>query len=207
MRKMRKCICKTCKNEYEVEDWRKPSSYCSRKCKHKKASTWLLKTSFQIGKATQEEKIKRLSQNYEKHVIRKEGCWDWKGKSEKGYPKMTCRKALGANLGHRSSWIIHKGSIPFGLSVLHSCDNKICTNPDHLFLGTNEDNVNDMLYKKRNPIGSKVGTAKLDESKVSFIKRSISSGISLQELAKKFDVTYQAIALIKNGKNWKHVEA
>lgn len=120
---------------------------------------------------------------------------------------MTCRKALGANLGHRSSWIIHKGSIPFGLSVLHSCDNKICTNPDHLFLGTNEDNVNDMLYKKRNPIGSKVGTAKLDESKVSFIKRSISSGISLQELAKKFDVTYQAIALIKNGKNWKHVEA
>jgi len=45
--------------------------------------------------------------NFEKYVVRKEGCWGWKGKSEKGYPKLTCRKALGANLGHRASWIIH----------------------------------------------------------------------------------------------------
>jgi hypothetical protein len=202
---MKEYKCKNCGKFYKIENWRKPSSYCSRFCKDKMASTWLLKTSFKISEATEEEKVLRLKENYEKHVIRQNGCWDWKGKSQKGYPKMTCRKALGANLGHRASWIIHNGKIPSNLSVLHKCDNKICTNPHHLFLGTNEDNVNDMLSKKRNPMGSKVGTSKLMENQVKEIKYLIRDGKSSREIAEKFNVTYQAISLIKNGINWKHV--
>lgn len=206
MRKTMKCICKTCKKEYEVECWRKISSFCSKECKYKKSSSWLLKNSFIIENATSQEKRERLKSHFDKQVIRKNGCWEWKGKSEKGYPKMTCRKKLGSNLGHRASWIIHNGDIPEGLSVLHGCDNKICTNPEHLFLGTNQDNVNDMLNKRRNPIGSKVGTSKLFEFQVKDIKIKLKNGISPCKLAKEYNVTLQAISLIKNGKNWKHVE-
>jgi len=175
------------------------------KCKNEKANTWLLKTSFIIEEATEEEKVSRLKKHYEKLVIRKEGCWDWKGKSEKGYPKMSCRKKLGANLGHRASWIIHYGKIPEDQCVLHKCDNKICTNPQHLFIGTNEDNVNDMLKKGRNPIGSKVGTSKLVEKDVIEIKKLLHLGKTSVEIAKDFNVTYQAIQLIKKNINWKHI--
>jgi len=199
-------ICKTCNKTYKVECWRKTSNYCSNECRNKKASTWLLKTSFQIDKATDEEKKQRLKDNFEKLVIRKDGCWEWKGRSEKGYAKMSCRKALGACLGHRASWIIHYGNIPENMSVLHRCDNAICTNPNHLWLGFNEDNVNDMLSKKRNPIGSKVGTAKLNESQVKDIKNLLNKEITCRQIADKYNVTVQAIALIKKGINWKHVE-
>lgn len=203
--KTRICICKACNKEYEIENWRKPSSYCSRICQYSQASKWLLKTSFKIKEATEKEKKFRLEENFEKFVIRKNGCWGWKGKFQKGYPQMTCRKSLGANLGHRASWLIHKGEIPKGISVLHKCDNPSCTNIDHLFLGTNEDNVNDMISKKRNPRGSKVGTSKLNEENVKEIKMLIKLGESLSCIANKFHVTVQAISLIKNKKNWKHI--
>ena len=206
MRKMIGCICHICKKDYEIEAWRKSSKYCSAKCRDTRNVEFLLKTSFQIDLATDEEKKQRLKKSFEKCVIRKDGCWDWKGKSEKGYAKMTCRKALGANLGHRASWIIHHGKIPEALSVLHRCDNPICTNPEHLWLGTNEDNVNDMLSKSRNPIGSKVGTAKLSEENVISIKKDLAHGVECIAIARKYHVTPQAIHLIKNGKNWKHVE-
>ena len=207
MRKLVSCICKACWKNYEVEKWReRKTSYCSVICRETKASSWLLKTSFKIEEATENEKIRRLAEHFEKYVIRKDGCWGWKGKNEKGYPKMTCRKKLGSNLGHRASWIIHYGKIPSELSVLHKCDNPICTNPEHLFIGTNEDNVNDMLEKRRNPIGSKVGTSKLDEEKVYSIKKLLKSGLGCKEISQKYNVTLQAISLIKNGKNWKHIK-
>jgi len=118
---------------------------------------------------------------------------------------MTCRKSLGANLGHRASWIINNGPIPEGMCILHRCDNKKCTNIDHLFLGTNEDNVNDMLLKKRNPKGSQVGTSKLKEKEVIEIKKLLTLGVRVSEISGKFNVTYQAISLIKKNVNWKHI--
>jgi hypothetical protein len=119
---------------------------------------------------------------------------------------MTCRKSLGANQGHRAYWIIHHGEIPKGISVLHKCDNAICTNPDHLFLGTNEYNVNDMIEKKRNPIGSHIGTSKLNESQVLEIKSLLKKGISGVEISKKFGVTRTAISYINKNKTWKHIK-
>jgi hypothetical protein len=207
MRKTREEICKKCGKNYSVEQWRKPSSYCSNDCKRKQASTWLLNTSFNIGKANEQQKLDRLKQNFDKFVNRKSDCWDWTGRIEKGYPKLSCRKGLGANFGHRASWIIYYGEIPPGKSVLHKCDNPKCTNPDHLFLGTNADNINDMLIKQRNPKGSKVGTAKLNESNVLEIKKKLACGEKLVDIAKKYCVTIQAISMIKRNKNWKHIGA
>lgn len=79
-------------------------------------------------------------------------CWLWTAAlKESGYGQFMInslsRKPLKA---HRISWELAHGSIPDGLHVLHHCDNRRCVNPSHLFLGTNDDNIRDMIAKGRN---------------------------------------------------------
>ena len=80
------------------------------------------------------------------------GCWEWQGKiNESGYGSFQEReKGKKKDLrAHRESYRIFIGDIPQGLYVLHKCDNPACCNPDHLFLGTHSDNMQDMLKKGR----------------------------------------------------------
>jgi len=84
-----------------------------------------------------------------KKVIKKDGCWEWAAcTNESGYGIFHTGKKT--DRAHRVSWILTNGEIPSGLFVCHKCDNPPCTNPDHLFLGTNKDNVDDMIAKGRN---------------------------------------------------------
>lgn len=80
------------------------------------------------------------------------GCWDWTGATNpKGYGVITFgsrHKLRGIN-AHRLSWMKHRGAIPAGLLVLHKCDNSLCLNPDHLYLGSYQDNVDDMVFRGR----------------------------------------------------------
>ncbi len=81
-----------------------------------------------------------------KHEV---GCWDWNAsKNKQGYGRMGIGAGQCIN-AHRVSWVIHNGDIPDGLFVCHKCDNPSCINPKHLFLGTRQDNTNDMMLKKR----------------------------------------------------------
>lgn len=83
-------------------------------------------------------------------------CWPWKaGTNLNGYGQMRVGfKKIGA---HRLSWEIHNGSIPHGMHVLHCCDNRLCVNPSHLFLGTHADNMRDRVAKNRSARGERHG--------------------------------------------------
>ena len=85
--------------------------------------------------------------NYYDFVIKGEGCWMWTGaKGKRGYGLVGNMYERNA---HRVSYNIHIGVIPPSMEICHTCDNPECTNPEHLFLGTRKDNIQDMLSKGR----------------------------------------------------------
>ena len=97
-------------------------------------------------------------QRYWSKVIKTDGCWGWSGatKSAPGFRYGVLhtgpRGASREELAHRISWVLHNGPIPEGLLVLHHCDNPPCSRPDHLFLGTHEDNARDRDRKGRGAV-------------------------------------------------------
>ena len=172
----RKETCKMCNIIFEVYQSRKPATYCGIVCKRKDYKSWHpivngrdvripkikpKKIRFTWKTATEEQKLERIKNNFEKLVIRKEGCWDWAGCLHRaGYAPMNFYNNK-MKYAHSVSWILHKGVIPEGLLVCHHCDNKKCTNPDHLFLGTTRDNSLDMVKKNRHIFGEKKFNSKL----------------------------------------------
>ena len=106
---------------------------------------------------------------------------------------------------HRVSWQIHNGKIPEGMCVLHHCDNPICVNPSHLYLGTYADNAKDREFRGRRKVlrGSEIGNSKLNEESANLIRNS---NLSCTVLAKKHNVSRSLISLVKNNRVWSHIE-
>ena len=130
------------------------------------------------------------------------GCWLWDGPvAPSGYVHIT--QAVYRS-GHRLSWFLANGPIPYGLHVLHKCDVRSCVNPDHLFIGTAKDNIRDMMAKGRRvwQYGERNGAHKLTERDVVDI---LTDRISTQEAMDTFSVTDGCIRAIQTGKRWKHV--
>jgi hypothetical protein len=131
-------------------------------------------------------------------------CWLWKGyigSRGYGYVKRDYRTLL----AHRVSYQMAFGSAD-GLSVCHRCDTPACVNPNHLFLGTAQDNSDDMCAKGRSPRpqGEKHGCSKLKAADVVAIRQSDERG---KDLAKRYGVTPSTISNIRHGKSWSHIQS
>jgi hypothetical protein len=138
------------------------------------------------------------------------GCWLWTGSVRESrlgrdYGRLYVGLVEGKSIyrpAHIVSYELHCAPVSAGMFVCHRCDNPSCVNPDHLFLGTPAENAFDMKSKKRNAVGSRVGTAKLSAREVKEILQRLSKGARHSALADEFGVSRSAITLIRKGRNW-----
>jgi len=170
--------CQYCDREYEAEG-KGTGRFCSLKCR------------------------------FFKKVEKSENCWNWTGgKNINKWGKRYGTIQMGPKnlLAHRVSYELFKGKIPKGKIVCHQCDNELCVNPEHLWLGTYSDNMKDMQFKKRSHYvkGGKNPASKLTEEEVEKIKELHIEGIMIKDIAKIYAVTRHCIQHILNGKTWKH---
>jgi len=144
-----------------------------------------------------------------KKVVKQEDedlCWSWTAmKNEDGYG---CHSFAGeSTLAHRVSWIVHNGPIPYGLYVLHKCDNRQCVNPKHLFLGTQKENVHDMRAKGRRIWNGNKGMAHplrvlTVENVLEIRKLHAAGGVTFRALSKQFEVGETQIRRIVRRERW-----
>ena len=154
-------------------------------------------------------------------VRKTETCWIWTGVRDKdGYGRTRPGTGKSYVLAHRFSYELHHGPIPTGLHILHKCDNPPCVNPDHLFSGTNRDNIDDMVRKDRqlkgdrHPLrlhpecvarGTRSAFAKLDDEKVRQVRILRAEGLSCPAIARLYGVAKSTIQRSANGLSWAHV--
>jgi hypothetical protein len=145
-----------------------------------------------------------LRQRFDHYLDRSGGkiaCWPWKqAPKANGYGRLHWERK--SHLVHRLAWKLLKGPIPDGLLVLHKCDNRICCNPRHLFLGTYIANVADRDAKGRQARGERGGTAKLTRQQIREIRASRTRQI---DIAEAFNITQAHVSTIKRRKAWRHV--
>jgi len=133
-------------------------------------------------------------------IKRNNGCWEWQGGcNDKGYG--CCQYKGRQRYAHRVAWLLMYGKIAEGMFVLHKCDNPLCVNVEHLFLGTHSDNMKDMAIKGR---GARPG-AKLNSKEVSEIRARYKNRIGLKKLACEYMVSPSTIWRIVRKKTWRHV--
>ncbi len=142
------------------------------------------------------------------------GCWEWQAARDKNGYGIFGDAAFTTKFAHRISWILHRGEIPAGMGILHSCDNPRCVNPEHLFVGTQSDNMKDMGLKgrarsTRHPEsllrGEEHPMAKLFGHQVLSIRLCLARGVTVSETARNFNVDRKNIRSIRDGIIWKHI--
>jgi hypothetical protein len=148
------------------------------------------------------------------YLLLSNGCWEWRGaKNERGYGLIGKEGGRGAGniRAHRLSYqIFYRVNLTKEECVCHRCDNPPCVNPDHLFVGSQQENLLDMFAKARNskpPVryGEANNKAKLTEQDVIKIRQLYDHGLSSRKIAKLFFVDKSTILAIINRKIWRNV--
>jgi HNH endonuclease len=197
-----KKTCIKCKSNKILSEFGKSSSYKEGylnicKCCRSKQDSVYRKVSNNIIK---ENDLIRFF----KYFTKTEFCWLWVGNKlpkEYGQFYFSHKKIL----AHRFSYLYHFGNLPQSLDVLHTCDNPSCVNPEHLFLGTNQDNVNDKVAKNRQRKGERIPSSKLNAKEVLEIRAKSVNGESSSSIAKEYAVNRRNISFIINRTTWKHI--
>jgi len=206
---------KLCNNNHEYENTGQSLRYiksgeCQQCIKEQNA-----RHNKKIGRASNSKSFPRTNNleeaiSYRTDKKSSNECWEWQGQRRK--PKANAKSGYGRlefkgkqYTAHRLAWELHnKTTVPEGYVVCHVCDNPCCVNPSHLFLGSNQDNMDDMKRKKRQCKGEDKHIAKLSKKDVEYIK-SLPKGFNQSELARQFNVYPSTISAIVNNKNWKHI--
>lgn len=164
--------------------------------------------------------IPRLAIRFNRFVQRTDSCWVWTGSTWRGYGQFGMNRR--SYRAHRIAWLIAHGSWPSGVCVCHSCDNRACVNPDHLWLGTNADNVADRHAKGRDARnfgdrngarirpekmsrGTSNAAAKINSDAVRAIRYACNHGARQVDLAATYGVNQTTISAICRRKIWSHV--
>lgn len=147
-------------------------------------------------------------------VNKTDSCWNWTGGTVQSnyYRYGSFKNGTKTVRAHRFSYSLYHGVIPEGMFVCHKCDNPLCVNPNHLFLGTAQDNATDMVNKNRQAKGAECGNARLSKKNILDIRamwntkdKNGKRKYKTAEIAEKFGVTSRNILYIVNNQRWTHV--
>jgi hypothetical protein len=155
-----------------------------------------------------------IAERFWRHANKADDCWNWTAhRQPHGYGKFMVN-GIG-KWAHRVAWELANGAIPTGMHVCHSCDNRSCVRPDHLFLGTPLDNQRDSVRKRRHIRGER-GSHILTERQVLEILNTKTRGggrfassphPTQRDLAARYGVCIRTIAAIKQGRIWAHLSS
>jgi hypothetical protein len=153
----------------------------------------------------------RFGERFWPRLVPNGECLEWSlSRTDFGYGRVFVQGA-GVVRAHRVAWVLTVGPIGEGVQVLHACDNPPCCRPDHLFSGTQADNIRDAIAKRRfsfppHKPGDKNGASILTEAEAWKVKQLLGDGIlSKAEIARCFEVSPSAVADIDKGRSWGHL--
>lgn len=204
--------CSHCKQEKKENEFSKSSHSCKACYKkqyfNRSARTCPYCKTKYVGKRNYCSCRCKLLANTTK---KKNGCWEWRGYQAKhGYCPTKDYDNPGKNIPvHRLAYRVFKGKFAEELLVCHSCDNRKCCNPEHLWLGNHKENAIDASKKGRlrtvGNLGIRNGHAKLNDDKVKEIRKLLQAGKKHKEISEIYGISCSVISEIRNGKMWKHV--
>lgn len=131
-------------------------------------------------------------------------CWPWTASvNARGYGTFGFEGRTQS--AHRVAYKLSRGEIT-GSAVCHTCDNKLCCNPDHLYDGSDADNVRDAVERGQHPRGERHGRAKLTEDDIRAMRRAYNDGVFIKDLADQYGVSDVTAGRVVHRRIWKHVE-
>ncbi|WP_287868603.1 HNH endonuclease [Aeromonas sp.] len=140
-------------------------------------------------------------------VVSEAGCWVWQKRIHDGGYGITSLNGR-LEMAHRASWMVFVGAIPTGVQVNHTCHNRACVNPEHLYLGSQVDNMRDMTDagRENRAIGQRNGSALLTPEKVLQIRSLIEAGRKIKDIAVIYGISPTTVSAIKGKKTWGWLE-